>query len=397
MAGVNPTPPHIVHYLPHIYFARGGVVKAVLDCCKVLAARGNSVTLATFDAPDVPAGWDGSPGTPRVMHLSAARATGFLPKKALDQWRSLTEPLERHRGVVVHLHTPWLLSNTQIARSCRNRGIPYVVSIHGMLDDWSMAQKSLKKRAFLRLGGFCFLRRASSLHYSALAERDQAQRWVQHPHPVVLPNILDLSPFQTLPGPQLARDRFGLEKDIPVVLFLSRLHEKKGVHLLIEAARLLRSRDCSFRLLIAGPAAPADSRYEKGLHDAVERLGLGARVRFLGMVKGDEKVSLYQAANLFVLPTLQENFGIVLIEAMCAGTPVLTTRGTDIWKEIESAGARICEADPAVIATAISKLLGDPPALAEVGAQLRSWATRRFDAQVLGGEYEKIYSNIASR
>ncbi len=383
-------PLNIVHYCPGIRLEAGGVVRAVLDWCALLAQRGNRITLATHNSPDIPPDWNGAAGKPAVVRLPApANPNQFVGAAAVRSWENLLTG-----DVVAHLHTPWTLSNMQMARAARRRKVPYIVSIHGMLDDWSMRQRGLKKRTFLALGGRTFLRRADAIHYTAAAEREQAEKWIGNPRSVVLPPPVDLTPFQVLPGPGLARSKFSVEGDEPVILFLSRLHEKKGVHTLIDAAAALRQRGRPVNLLIAGTAAAADQAYADSLVARVDRLNLKSSVKFLGMVSGPEKVSLYQLANLLVLPTRQENFGLVLIEAMASGTPVLTTRGTDIWQELQAAGACICDNTAAALSESMEQLLSDRPALAELGRKGRAWALQQFDPEKLLVDYELLYARL---
>jgi glycosyltransferase involved in cell wall biosynthesis len=112
------------------------------------------------------------------------------------------------------------------------------------------------------------------------------------------------------------------------------------------------------------------------------------------MVSGLTKVSLFQAADVFVLPTSHENFGIVLVEAMAAGTPVITTRAVDIWQELQSAGAVIVDQDADQIATAIRSLIADLPAAKQRGQQGREWVFRELDRDRVIGAYERMYRDV---
>jgi glycosyltransferase involved in cell wall biosynthesis len=147
------------------------------------------------------------------------------------------------------------------------------------------------------------------------------------------------------------------------VLFLSRLHVKKRPELLIEAVAALRDDGIATRLLVAGPG---EATYVATLKDLVGRLDLAGVVDFVGPVGGQDKIDLYRSADLFVVPTSQENFGIVFVEALASGLPVVATTGTDIWQELgATGGAAICDLDnepaPAVaLATVMAELLGDP-------------------------------------
>jgi glycosyltransferase involved in cell wall biosynthesis len=390
---MNPTPSklRIIHYAPGMSLALGGVVRAVLDWCGILAGRGHEVILATHNEGELPSDWDGSPGKPKVVWLAPPnRPNGFVPAESVKQWEELLTS-----GTVAHLHVPWTASNMQMSRALRRRGIPYLVSIHGMLDDWSMEQGRLKKRMFLLAGGRRYLHAAARLHFTAAAERDQAAKWVDVRRAVVLPCLMDLSPFENLPGPALARAKFNqLCGDGPILLFLSRIHQKKGLHHLIEAAAMLCRDGRKFKLMIAGAASEQDQEYESSLRRKVLDLKLDDVVFFLGMVSGPEKISLYQAVDLFVLPTRQENLGLALVEAMAAGTPVLTTKGTDIWKEIAANGGTICDDSPAELCNSIARLLDNRPANAEAGQRGRAWVASQFNTDRLAAEYENLYARI---
>src|ERR1700722_7971586 len=156
----------IIHYSPGMRVSLGGVVRAVLDWCGVMAGRGHEVVLVVYDAPDLPADWDGSEGKPRVVNIpKASRPNGFVNGEAVRIWEEVLAG-----GGVAHLHCPWTASNMQMSRAARKRGVPYVVSIHGMLDEWPMGQGRWKKRLFLLGGGRRYLELADRLHYTAEGE-----------------------------------------------------------------------------------------------------------------------------------------------------------------------------------------------------------------------------------
>ncbi|MEM8866207.1 MAG: glycosyltransferase [Planctomycetota bacterium] len=384
-------PLRCLHYVDAVVEEAGGVVRAVLDLTAALAqqgigGRGIEVTLLTGDAQDVPKSWlaDES-GTPRVEVIS----------RSLTPWLSLgTADREAVSAAVaaadvVHLHTPWDPCNVAIAAEARRTGTPYMVSVHGMLDDWSMTQRGLKKRVYLSVAGRRMLEGAARIHFTAEGERQQAMKLAPRGSAVVLPLVMDLSPYRTLPGPQIARDTFAdLQRDGAKLLFLSRVHPKKGVELLIEAVAAMRKRGDAVTALIAGPG---DAAYVESLKQLATKLGVTDDVCFLGMVRGEAKLSLYQACDLFVLPTSQENFGIVLTEAMACATPIVTTRGVDIWQELQDRDAVIVDATPPALVEAIDQLLAEGDKLKTRGERSRTAVLDWLDPQTVVSQYVDLY------
>ncbi len=377
-------PLKIVHYLPAIRLSDGGIVRAVLDWCAVFARRGHHVTLLAIDGEDIPKEWLTNPtGLPRAIIFS-----GGLSGEALNKAETIIQSAD-----VLHLHAPWLAGNRRFANIATRHHVPYLVTIHGMLDDWSMNQKAAKKWIYMAIFGRRFLNAAACIHFSAEAEATQASRWHHNPRTLVLPNLIDLSNFKHLPGPEAGLQLVPPDmRMLPRILFLSRLHEKKGVDVLIRATGKLRDAGLAFVLLIAGAG---EATYFKYLSDLAAELRLEDRVRFLDLVTGATKISLYQAADLFVLPTQQENFGLVLVEALACGTPVVTTRGTDIWQEIQNAGGVIVEQTPDAIAAAIRDLLADSPSLIARGKRGQQWVNTTLDVETLARRHEVMYRQTA--
>lgn len=386
-------PLSIIHFFPRIRLVEGGVVQTVLDLCRTLAHKGHHVTLATSNVLDVPLVWrQGQVDYPQVQELSKSPFVGsLLSGDAMNQFRGMLKGTD-----VVHLHTPWELSNLQLSRLLHREKIPYVVTVHGMLDDYSMCQKGMKKRAYLALGGRQLFSRATTVHFTAEAEREQAQPWIPGDYlSVIQACAMDLAPYENLPGPSPALTAFpAIDSSKQKILFLSRVHPKKGIDLLLHAAQLLKTRGLTFELLIAGPGEEA---YVAELRQLAEKLEVGDSTHFLGMVRGDVKLSLYEVADVFVLPTHQENFGLVLPEALACKTPVVTTRGTDIWRELEQAGASIVDNRPDALADAIAELLRDESRRKSLGEQGRAYVQKWLgEDQVLAG-YEAMYHQTIQR
>jgi glycosyltransferase involved in cell wall biosynthesis len=387
---MNDRPLNIVHYIPSLRLFQGGVVRAILDNCSVLAARGHQMTAIVYQGEDLRPDWVLRPN-PRAIVVPRP----YLPGRPLSRTALKIADESMLNTDVLHLHAPWLDGNRQLAKIAKRRGIPYMVSTHGFLNDWAMQQRPLKKMLYMKLFGTRFMNNAAAIHCTAPAELAQAGKWFTNPRTIILPLLSDLTPFENLPGPESALALLPPEhRNQRKILMLSRLHEKKGVDILIRAAAQLRDEGQNFVLLLAGTG---EAPYERLLKDLTAQLNLTNRVLFLGLITGTKKISLYQCADLFVLPTLQENFALVLTEALACGTPVITTRGTDIWPQIQQAGGFISEATPAAIADSIRARLSNPAELAEVGRKGRAWVFDNLAQGPLAARYETLYRDVAQQ
>lgn len=377
----------VLHYKPTMRAEEGGVVKAVFDLCKLTASPAIDVGLVTYHTDlvrrNLPACQ--SPEI-RLFPVDLPHAaTRLLSRRDL---RSLREIISEYD--LVHLHTIWTPSNIQITRICRSCGIPYVLTVHGMLDDWCMTQSAVRKRVFLRTWARRLLPDAAGIHATSAAEKEQIDRRSGARQSVMLQLPIELEEYKTPPGPQEARERMDPRvRDLPMVLYLSRLHPKKGPDRLIRASAMLHRRGIAHHLVLAGSG---DARYVESLRRLSRRLQVEDRTTFAGFVAGREKISLFQAATAFALPTSQENFGFVFFEALAAGTAVVTTKGADTWREIVDSGGGIAvDNSPEAFADALRTLLEDTDRAGAMGASGRSWTLKHFDRAAVVNEYELFY------
>lgn len=375
--------------------ADGGPVRAVIDLSNAMQERGHEISVACWEAPDAPEDW-GQPGRPHAIEIPAPDFPGgFLSK---PQIRDIRPTIRQHD--VVHLHGIWEPITLQFARMAEHQGRPWVVSIRGMLDRWCMAQRGLKKRVYLAMGGSRTLNMAARVHLTAEAELEQSGQYFKKSTPVVIPNLLNLEPFAQMPPESLARDEFAaFQTGEPVLLFLSRIHYKKGIEHLLDAVAALAS-DTPAQAIIAGTG---DEAYTQSLRDRARAAGVHDRVHFVGHVGGDLKLSLYRAADLFVLPTSQENFGFVFFEALAAGTPLVTTNGTDTWPELERSGAGEIvplrpddTPDPKALAERIASMLADRESLAARGQAGRDWVFENLDPARIADRFEQLYQDATA-
>lgn len=203
------------------------------------------------------------------------------------------------------------------------RNIPFVFSPHGMLEPWALNVSKLKKKVALELFQRKDLEAASCIHATAKSEAETIRK-LGFTNPIaVIPNGIDLSEF-----PISIKER---KKGKRTLLFLSRIHPKKGIEFLIDAwFRLDSNFRQDWQIEIAGNGDP---KYVKTLRQIIFKKGLANEIKIIGPRFGNEKLKTYHKADLFVLPTYSENFGLVVAEALACGIPVITTIGTP-WEEL---------------------------------------------------------------
>ena len=377
----------ILHFKMTMRLEEGGVVKAVLDLMS-MGMRSDEIGLVTTNPSGVPDAWSAGSELPVHIHqLSGASGpAGTLTKAQLREIESVMSNYD-----VVHLHSMWGMANPQVVKVCNRLGKPYVLSVHGMLDDWCMTQRRPKKVLFLKTWARNLLRDAGVIHCTAQAELDQASKWFDPSKGMVAPLPFDLDEYADLPDESLAYETFPrLDRERPKAIFLSRINYKKGVDRLIEASALLHESGFDHQLIIAGTG---EDDYVASMHELAEKRGIKESTYFAGFASGEPKVALLRAADLFVLPTSQENFGFVYFESLGAGTPVLTTKCTDTWPELESSGAGIIvDNTPRAFADAMREHLSDTPRLREMGQQGRDWTFSTFRPEAVSDSIRAMYT-----
>ena len=253
----------------------------------------------------------------------------------------LENVVDRLKPDIVHLHGIWSLELHRCAVVCRRRKIPYVIAPRGMLEPWSLKQKWLKKRIARLLYQDKDLKFAAALHATAESEAEQFRR-LGFENPVIIsPNGVNV-PGKFEPRNHLRQGYGGqdTQNTRKRVLFVSRMHPKKGVMELVEAWNTIKHQTLNIKHqtwmceLVYTVNGDFEREYEAKVKARVKGLGLEDQFIFTGALNDDEKWEAYARADLFVLPTYSENFGIVVAEALWAGVPVITTKGTP-WKELE--------------------------------------------------------------
>lgn len=336
-------------------------------------SQGQEVTLATLD-------WAKFPITYPFLRTFPI---GLGPRRlgrsrAMNRW--LYEQAESMAVDVIHSHGLWMMPNVYPGRVARRRGIPYIVSPRGTLGEWPFQSGSKIKRLFWPLVQRPALDAVTCFHATALTEYEDIRRMGFGQPVTVIPNGIDVPEYvqKTRRAPC-------------TLLFLGRIHPKKGLEFLLRAWEVVQSRFTDWRLLIVGPN---ECGYRNEMQLLAKNLRL-MRVEFVDGLYGEQKWQAYREADLFVLPTRHENFGLVVSEALAAGTPAIVTKGAP-WPELEPRGAGWwIDIGVGPLVDCLENALAQPTdALAVMGRKGRDWMAEEFSWERVGLQMAETYQWI---
>lgn len=369
----------------------GGTIATIVGLSKAAAAAGDDVTVAsTWSTGD------------DLRHVDELRDAGVKveligPAHSALRWTwGMGSKVRQLVGAadVVHIHAIWEEIQHQAAKACQHLNKPYVISPQGMLDSFCLHHHgALKKSAYLWLRLRSHLERATAIHFTAEAERIAASPLGLSTPSIIEPLAVDLKEFAQLPPRGTFRSKYPMIGDRTMLLFLSRVHPKKGLDLLIPAFAKAKKGDAV--LVIAGPGSDEYMAEVKGW---VDQHGVSDRVIFTGMLHGAERVAAFAEADLFVLPSYQENFGIAVVESLAAGTPVVISTGVNIHTDVAEArvGATVpVEVEP--LTAALSRWLNDINLRREAGRRAIPFVRRRYDWNVVAGSWRRHYAELAGQ
>lgn len=320
--------------------AAGGPVEGLIQQGIQMRARGHEVHTACLDNPGV--ALDERIASPAV-YLLGPRISGYGFAARLEPW------LREHGAHfdVIIVHGLWQYPGYCVAKVARELGLKYVVFLHGMLDPWfarAFPLKHLKKWLYWPWAEYRTLRDASLVLFTTAEELRLAREsfWLYKARERLVGYGISSRAIPIGAAKEAFLNCFPSLRTTRNLLYLSRIHPKKGGDLLIRAFATVAARDSSLHLVMAGPD---ETGWKDKLLAEARQLGIGDRVTFTGMLKGEMKWGAYDASEVFVLPSHQENFGIVVAEALASSLPVLTTFNVNIWREIQDASAGLIEED----------------------------------------------------
>ncbi|MBQ0049890.1 MAG: glycosyltransferase [Bacteroidales bacterium] len=279
----------------------GGPSRSVPLLVKGLAEAGVDMTLMTFYSDDMNThALDGTSAKMKVLN-----------KRITD--KEIEEYLLSENFDLIQMQSIWDPPYHQLAKIARKLRIPYLITPRGMLEPWSLSQKKWKKKLALMLYQMKDLQKAACIFTTADMEAQHVRELGVKVPLSIIPNGIETD------GYTCRTSEDGVKKQI---LFLSRIHEKKGIEILIDAFAQLHDEFADWKVLIVGNG---EMEYINSLKLKVKNLEMENCIEILPPVFGSDKIKLYQDSSLFCLPSYSENFGMVIAEAMSCGVPVITT------------------------------------------------------------------------
>lgn len=285
--------------------------------------------------------------------------------------------LDSEKPDIVHINGIWSPQNWGFQKKAQALGIKVLVSPHGMLEPWILAHNPLKKKIALLLYQKGIIQKASHIHATAEMEARNIKALGFNNPISIIPNGIDLRDVVSV------KKEYGTKK----MIFLSRIHPKKGVELLLEAWRKIDTKD--WNLEIAGNG---DAAYINRLTESAQDL---KNVRFVGAKYGEAKWDFLRSADVMVLPTYSENFGIVVAEALAIGVPVITTKGTP-WEDLEThhCGWWIGLSSINLETTLVNAFNTSPQILENMGNRGKILVSEKYEIKVVTLMINNLYKKI---
>lgn len=370
----------ILHVVPAITVEHGGSTSTMGTIIQMWNTEGIQAHVLSIQTP----------GTPLGLDAETTVCPPSFPARLSNSFPALRWYLRNGRRFdLVVFHSTWSILNVVIAAAARAMSLPYVVVSHSSLDPFDLQKKSGLKRILGPLVIRRYLQGGRGIICSTQLEKERIVTYGAKPRIHVLPWTVHRVPSNE--SREKVRARYGFAPDEVIILALGRVDYKKGFPVLIPALRRLLEAGYNTRLVIVGP----DSRgYLGKVRQMVATEGVGKATVFLDTISGAAKTALMEAVDCFALPSLNENFGNVVVEAMQSGLPVVISNNVYIADTIAAAGGGlVCNYDVQEVFLALKKLVENRHVREEMGRVAKETG-KLFSAEVLQEKYQHLAKEL---
>lgn len=387
----------ILQIVPYFYpaWAYGGPGKLVYDTSSYFASKGHRVTVCTSDA------YDENVRMPeklkiRKKNLNVKYFTNFnnyltyhyniffTPRFFYD----VTFWIKKYD--IVHIHDFYTLQNFYLGFLCRIFDVPYILSVHGCLEEKRIAQRSLFKKIFLWIYGYQLLRHASAVIATSENEVKAYQAYGINADKIyLLGHGIVSSEFETKLNKKQSRTKLNLPQSKMIITYLGRIHKIKGLDRLIEAINMLK-KDDKLHFVIAG----SDDGYLEELKNLIRKNELENKITLLGTCFGEQKAQLFKASDIFIYPSYSEGFSLGILEAASAGLPMILSTGCHFDLVQKTKAGLVVVNSPKKLAQAISQVAKNKTKMAIFSKNARLLVDENYSMAKIGDDLIDIYEKV---
>jgi len=385
----------ILHVIASLSTRYGGPSKACFEMAHAVANLGHEVSIYTTNI-------DGKKRANVPLYKPVTNHNvkiEYYPIQFPHFWGTsvpLLKALRRKLNCfdIAHVHSLYLFPNWAAYHECKRQGVPYIIRPHGSLDPYIYHRHRRRKKIMELLFQNSGIKNASLIHATTEEEKQIARQFTfERPYSVV-PIGLNLSEYSNLPSAGKFKSKSPKIDNRTVILFLGRINFIKGLDILAKAFGKIVQIRKNTHLVIAGPDNDGYLEKVKRWLFSVNAIN---QTTFTGMLDGQDKLAVLRDADIFVLPSYSENFGISVVEAMACGIPVVISNKVNIWREVKASGAGLVgSCDESIFAEMMLSLIDNPEQAKKMGEKGKALVKKRFQWNLIGCELESVYKKVLS-
>ncbi|MEA5570396.1 glycosyltransferase [Calothrix sp. UHCC 0171] len=385
----------ILVVIPALGSNYGGPSKCVIELVESLANAGVTIDIVTTNANgseelNVPLQTWVTHHNYRIQYFPYLKTGDYKFSFSLTRW------LYKHVSDYDLVHTNALFSYPVLPAhwACQMRGVPYMMTPHGMLEPWALAYKADKKRLYFSFLEKPALERASAIQMLASSEAKSITQLNCKTPIYIIPNGIHHHDFVPLSNPAIFWNEFPQTRDRKLIIFLGRIDPKKGLDLLANAFKQVRHQFPDSHLIIAGPDNTGFLETVRGYFDEV---GCLDAVTFTGMLTGAIKYAALAAADIYIAPSYSEGFSVSVLEGMASGLPCIITTGCNFPEAGEAEAAYIVDISPDSITDALIACLSNPQQSKLMGDRARKLILEEYTWNRIAANLIQVYQSILNQ
>ncbi len=377
------------YFFPSLYY--GGPVRVTYEIARRLVNCGHSVSVVTTDVFDKTSRYDKRAESidgvtvhyfKNISNHLACRYHAFLPLGLYSFLRDETSKYD-----VIHIHEYFTLLAVLAAKFGRKDHVPILLSAHGSMPVDGARGNEGRKSIFNRLFRGTI---AESVSIAIALNGEEKGHYVRAGIPdnriEIIPNGIDSSEFQQMPSCMEFRERYNIKKEESIILFVGRIHQIKGLDLLMKSFGDVARKLPRWKLVLVGP----DDGAMQTLQSIALESGISSKILFTGLLSGREKLAAYAAADIFVLPSRSEGFPVTVLEACASGLPVIVSKACH-FPEVQARGAGFeVDLNEHSLSAAIEKL-ADPESRVSMGTRAKQMVMDNYDWGSIVTRIESAY------